>query len=157
VQVPWSAGDHWLGLEFPEGFAPSGERLCYTAHFEVPFDSTRPQCGLLLDDWTEVIPGSSETTGLAFHSDRPNAEAPQALLVLTPPRFAGLWQWNDVVDGVRETFERAKSRLVEPDHVDQSAYARFLPMTAMAVTLHQVSIMTNLARNNLFAAVASDA
>jgi hypothetical protein len=157
VQVPWRAGDHWLGLEFPEGFAPSSERLCYTAHFEAPFDSTRPQCGLLLDEWTEVIPGSSETTGLAFHYDRPNAEAPQVLMVLTPPRFTGVWHWNDVVDGVRETFERAKSRLVEPDHVDQSAYARFLPMTAMAVTLHQVSIMTNLARNNLFAAVASDA
>jgi hypothetical protein len=152
LQIPWTAGEHWLGLEYPPEYAPAGERLCYTAHFVQPFDPDEPQCGLLLDEWTEIVPAPRETTGLTFHYDRPNAEAPQVLLLVTPPVFAGAWQWDDIVDAVRETFERAKSRAVEPGHVDQTAYARFLPMTVMAATLHQISIMTNVARNNDFGA-----
>jgi len=148
IQVPWSAGEHWLGLEYPADYAPAGDRLCYTAHFARPFNDAEWQCGLLLDDWTEVIPAKQETAGLTFHFDRPNAEAPQALLVITPPEFTGSWQWQDIVDAVRETLERAKSRAVEPAQVDQTPYARFLPMTVMAATLYQISIVTNLARNN---------
>ncbi len=150
LQIPWKAGEHWLGLEYPATYVPDGDRLCYTAHFVQPFDRTQWQCGLMIDDWTEVIPAKEETTGLTFHYDRPNAEAPQALLLVTPPAFIGSWQWQDIVDAVSETLDHAKSRAVEPVHIDESAYARFLPMTAMAATLYQVSIMTNLARNNDF-------
>lgn len=148
IQIPWKAGEHWLGLEYPLTYVPDGDRLCYTAHFVQPFDHTQWQSGLLIDDWTEVIPAKQETTGLTFHFDRPNAEAPQALLLVTPPAFIGSWQWQDIVDAVRETLDRSKSRAVEPVHIDDTAYARFLPMTVMAATLYQVSIMTNLARNN---------
>ena len=148
VQIPWKAGDHWLAMEFPAGYAPDGDRLCYTAHFATPYDRTRWQCGLLLDDWTEVIPGSEETTGLACHFDRPNAEPPQVLLLVTPASFTGAWRWPDIVDAVVETFERAKRRAVEPEQIEALPYARFLPMTVMASALHQISIVTNLGRNN---------
>ena len=150
LQIPWKAGDHWLGLEYPAPYVPDGDRLCYTAHFVTPFDETEWQCGLVIDDWTEVIPAKQETTGLTFHYDRPNAEAPQALLLVTPPAFTGSWQWQDIVDAVSETLVRAKSRAVEPVHLDETTYARFVPMTVMAATLYQISIMANLARNNDF-------
>jgi len=150
LQIPWKPGEHWLGLEFPPGFEPDGDRLCLTGHFFNSFDHTEWQCGLLLDEWTEVIPAKQETTGLTFHFDRPNSEAPQALLLVTPPAFTGAWKWSDIVDAVRDTLARARSRAVEPTHVDETAYARFLPMTVMATTLHQISIVTNLARNNDF-------
>ena len=150
VQVPWKAGEHWLGLEYPADYSPVGDRLCYTAHFTTAFDATQWQCGLLLDGWTEVVPAPQETAGLTFHFDRPNAEAPQALLLVTPPDFTGSWQWQDIVDAVWETLDRGKGRLVEPYHLDPTMYVRFLPMTVMAVTLYQISIMTNLARNNDF-------
>ena len=148
VQIPWKAGDHWLAMELPAGYAPDGDRLCYTTHFATPYDRTRWQCGLLLDEWTEVIPGSEETTGLAFHFDRPNAEPPQVLLLVTPASFTGAWRWPDIVDAVVETFERAKRRAVEPEQIEALPYARFLPMTVMATALHQISIVTNLGRNN---------
>lgn len=148
LQIPWKVVDHWLGLEYPASYAPDGDRLCYTAHFAGPFDRAQWHCGLLIDEWTEVIPAKRETTGLAFHYDRPNAEAPQALLLVTPPAFIGSWQWEDLVGAVGETLDRAKSRAVEPKDIDETAYAQFLPMTAMAASLYQVSIMTNLARNN---------
>jgi hypothetical protein len=82
-----------------------------------------------------------------MHFDRPNSEAPQAMLLVTPSDFRGQWQWNDVVDAVNETFDLAKRRAVEPVHVDSETYARFLPATIAAVTVNQLSISANLAAN----------
>jgi hypothetical protein len=52
------------------------------------------------------------------------------------------------VDALNETLDMAKKRAVEPDQVDATSYARFLPTTIMAVTLYQISISANLALNN---------
>lgn len=148
IQLPFKAGDHWLGLEYPADYEIAGERLLYTAHYAAPFQKAKPQCGLLLDEWTEVIPGSEENTGVAFHYDRPNSEPPQVWLLVTPPNFDGAWQWQDLVDALNETLEMARKRAVEPSHVDATSYARFLPATVMAATLYQISISANLALNN---------
>ncbi|HJU91191.1 MAG TPA: hypothetical protein VJ672_17525, partial [Gemmatimonadaceae bacterium] len=138
----------WLALEYPAGTTVEGEALCYTAHFAQTFDPSEPQCGLLIDEWPEVIPAAEQTAALTFQYDRPNAEPPQCWLLVTPSRFGQGWSWDDVVDGVRETFERARRRAVEPAHVDATPYARFLPATVMATTLFPIAIATNLARNN---------
>jgi hypothetical protein len=144
-------------LEFPQNdvvdpgkpFRIDGDRLLYTAHYSVlPFQKTRRQCGLLLDEWTEVIPAEEETTGISFHYDRPNSEPPQVMLLVTPSEFKGAWQWSDLLDAVNETLDMAKKRAVEPVHVDAGSYARFLPATVMAVTVSQISIAANLAVNN---------
>ena len=68
----------------------------------MPFDPNTRQCGLLLDEWTEVIPGKEETTGITFHYDRPNSEPPQVLLLAVSPALKGGWQWNDLIDTLRE-------------------------------------------------------
>ena len=143
LQLPYRPGDVWLGLRFPDDYNHNGDRLAYTAHFAVPFDKTSRQCGLLIDEWTEVIPAAAETTGLAFHYDRPGAEPPQAMLLALSPRMSGGWQWPDLVDAVRETFAEARLRAVEPAQID----ARFLPATIMAATSHPVTIGVNLAMN----------
>jgi len=148
VQFPFKPDDHWLGLEFPADHKIDGDRLLYTAHYAAPFQKTQRQCGLLLDEWTEVIPGAEETTGITFHYDRPNSEPPQVMLLVTPTTFDGSWQWRDLVDALNETLELAKHRAVEPVQVDPTAYARFLPATVMAVTLYQISIAANLGLNN---------
>jgi hypothetical protein len=149
LQIPFHSDDSWLALEYPADYKFDGDRLLYTVHFAAaPFDKTEPQCGMLLDEWTEVVPGDTETTGLTFHFDRPNAEPPQAFLLVVPPAFTGAWHWEDVLDAVNETLERAKRRAVEPTQIDDTAYARFLPATIAAVTLYQISIMLNWAENN---------
>jgi hypothetical protein len=148
IQLPFQADDRWLALEFPPAAAPTSERLLYTAHYAAPFDKTAAHCGLLLDEWSEVIPARDATTGIAFHYDRPNSEAPQAMLLVTPTEFRGAWQWSDLVDALNETLNLAKRRAVEPAQVDQLAYARFLPATIMAVTVSQLTISANLALNN---------
>lgn len=152
IQLPYKPGDPWLALQFPENFQLGeqlkGDHLLYTTYYTVPFDPNQRQCGLLLDEWTEVIPGETETTGIAFHYDRPNCEPPQTWLLVTPPRAAGTWAWSDLTTGLIETLEMAKKRAVEPSQLDDTAYARFLPATIMAVTLYQISISANLALNN---------
>jgi len=151
IQLPHQADDYWLGLEVPQQpqkYRIDGDRLLYTAHYAVPFDKSGRQCGLLLDDWTEVIPTEEETIGATFHFDRPNSEPPHALLLVTPPAFSGSWQWQDLADAVTETFELARKRAVEPTQLDASPYAPFLPATVMAATLHDITIATPLSANN---------
>ena len=113
--------------------------MLYTAHYAVPFDKTQPQCGLLLDEWSEVIPARDETTGLTFHYDRPSTEPPQVMLLVTPPDLIGHWQWQDLIEALHETLEMAKRRAIEPEQVDDSAYARFLPATLMAATVYPIA------------------
>jgi hypothetical protein len=146
IQLP-HASEPWIGLEFAPGFKLTGERLLYTAHYPAAFDAAQPQCGLLIDEWTETIPQDRQTTGLAFHHDAPDQEAPQALLLMTPPTDAG-WSWQDIMDTLHETLDMAALRAVEPSQVDATPFATLLPATVMAATVHGASIAANLAINN---------
>ena len=148
VQLPFRVGEGWLALEFDPQQKIDGERLLYTAHHAVAPDAAAATCGLLIDEWTEVVPTRDETAGLTFQYDRPGSEPPQTWLLVTPPRMNGEWQWTDLLGALEETFELAKLRAVEPTHVDSTAYARFLPATTSAVTLHGLTIAANYARVN---------
>jgi hypothetical protein len=151
LQLPVRPGDTWLGLAFAPGQALDTDALLYTAHFAAPFDKTGPQCGLLLDEWSEIVPGDTADTGLTFHHDRPNSEAPQAMLLVTPTAFRGAWQWEDVVDALNDTLAAARLRAIEPVHVDRLPYAPLLPAAVMATQVHQLTIAANLALNNAVA------
>jgi hypothetical protein len=156
VQLPYRSSDSWLALEYPQrqadgkDFVINEDKLLYTAIYAAPFDSGKNQCGLLLDEWTEIIPGKNETTGLAFHYDRPNSEPPQTLLLATPAAFTGQWQWADLVDTLHDTLDLARKRAAEPDIVDKTAYARFLPALVSAFTVRPITASLNLALNNEF-------
>jgi hypothetical protein len=148
VQLPFVSGDRWLGLEFDPASAGSANRLLYTAHFATPFDPSAVQCGLLLDEWPELVPATDVTSGVTFHFDRPSSQPPQVMLLAVPATLTGRWTWDGLVATITETLDAAKTRGVEPAHVDASSYAQFLPATLMAVTLYQIHIATNLGLNN---------
>jgi len=151
LQLPHHPGDSWLALEHPSTVALDTDRLLYTAHFAASFDAEAPQCGLLLDEWTEVIPAADETTGISFHYDRPNSEPPQVMLLATSPNLNGRWEWADLVDTLHETLDLAKRRAVEPDHLAGTDYARFLPATISAATMLPITIALNFAiANNVY-------
>ena len=104
------AREHWV-LHTPEGL-PDG-----------------PFVGYVTDEWVEVLPGSdalaatkkgekpvppaSELTGLSFHFDRPDAKAPQAILVAVPPDRKRGWTPDTLALVVRDTLELAKLRAVD--------------------------------------------
>ena len=115
----------WIGGSFTTPL-PEGEWLAVvTLNGASSFSGV--QCGLVLDEWTESVPADHATTGVAFHFDRPNATAPQALLLAVPPVAHGPWQWNALKGSVREAFELAKLRAVQPEALMTGGYFQGLP------------------------------
>jgi hypothetical protein len=160
IQFPYAAGDSWLAMQYPPNYVLDSDRLLYTAQYMTPFDKTARQCGLLLDEWTEVIPAGSHTTGITFNFNRPNSEAPQTILLVTPATQTeyGAWQWDDLVGALNETLDLAKKRAVEPVFIDNTVYSRFLPATVMAATYYGISISTSLsAANGVFSYLQENA
>lgn len=156
MQLPYVAGDTWMGLDFAPGAKLEAEKLLYTAHFAAGAAPGTTQCGLLIDEWTETIPGEDADTGITFHHDRPNTEAPQAMLLVTPPEFRGSWRWPDLVDALHETLDAARRRAVEPVHLEATAFAPLLPATVVATQVAQLTIAANLALNNRITLAGGD-
>lgn len=160
LQFPYRAGDAWLGLRFPDTF-PDGstpfvldeDKLLYSGLFgenaEIDTsDEDVTYSGLLLDEWVETVPAEEASTGLSFHFDRPNAEAPQVILLVTPPLADGAWHWQDIVDTLHETLDFARMRAVEPVHLDTTALGPLLPAVLSSVTLFPITAALNLGFNN---------
>lgn len=148
IQFPFETNASWLGLQYPDTYQFDSDRLLYTAQYVTAFDKTSRQCGMLIDEWTEVIPSTTRNTGIAFNYNRPNNEAPQSFLLVTPATASGQWVWDDLVGALNETLDLAKKRAVEPSQIDATSYSCFLPATIMAVTYYGISITTGLAAAN---------
>jgi hypothetical protein len=149
VQLPFRNNDHWLAMELAAGATVEADRLLFTAHFaDEPSRGDGPACGLLFDEWTEVLPVDRETTGIAVHADSPDSEPPQSMLLVVPPVRTGTWQLGDLVAAVTETFDLARTRLVEPAQLDGTGYAQLLPATVLSATRRPITISTDLATAN---------
>ena len=143
-QLPYRENDSWLALEYPKSHVIEGDTMLYTAYAPA-IAPAGPIVGLLVDEWTETIPVKQETTALTFHYDRPNCEAPQSLLLVTPSSPRGIWTWQEVVASLHEALDLARLRAVEPDQLDQLDYARFLPASVATLTFHPVTVAVNYA------------
>jgi hypothetical protein len=146
-QLPYEKGDRWTALPFPPGKPPTKARLSLVAHLPGKLTPAAPPgnvftgvdskpvplAGLLIDEWVEVVPSASETTGLAFHFNEPNARAPQAVLLAVPPDGRGTWEAETLEAILLETLELAKLRAVDaaalqpPDANALSPVSQFLP------------------------------
>ena len=152
LQLPFDAAAPWVALPYPETYTIDSDRLLYTCVYSQPFDPAGHQCGVLIDQWTEVIPAASRDTGITFNYARPDNEPPQAMLLVTSPSASGTWQWDDLVAALNETLDLAKKRAVEPAFLDPTVYSRFLPATVTASTSYGITIATALtAANGVFA------
>ena len=149
VQLPYKPNDTWLAFDYPDDYKIENDKMLYTAHYAAGFDKNAPQCGLLLDEWTEVIPSKNEEIGVSFHYDRPNSEPPQVILLAMPTEFKGQWNWDDLLDVVNDTLDQAKKRAVEPEQIDKTEYARFLPATVSSVVSHPIMPSLNYSFLNL--------
>lgn len=144
AQLPFKSEKyHWMALSFPEADIDMEESniLCYTSFIAKGTPAPTEICGLLADEWNELIPAREETTGITFHYDRPNCEAPQTMLLVTPSRIGGNWQWNDLVDALVYTLDAARSRAIEPDQIDRTPFASLLPAIIAAESLFPYSIV----------------
>lgn len=156
LQLPFDPKGHWVALEYPavpieqlddpDVFVPRGDFLSVVRDLPDGYDPFGAQAGLLVDEWNEVIPNRFETTGIAVHYDQPNSEPPQCVLVAVSPTIKGHWEWDDLVDTLIDTFDRAKRRAVEPDFLRTTPYAQVLPAVLSTFTSFPFgTISTNLA------------
>ena len=156
VQVPYRPNDSWLAVELPEldpnntdpddpekKFGISRDTLSIAAHGAAAFQAGARQSGVLIDDWTEEIPTASETTGISFRFNQPNAMPPQTLLLAVTPEETGAWDWDDLVGILADTLRRAKRRAVEPEQLEAtgSVWNAFAPAL--------VSELSTLFRNDV--------
>jgi hypothetical protein len=125
---PISERDYWLGSEYPESFQPDGDRLSLICIGQENVDGN--SCGLVLDEWMEIIPERKETTGISMHYNQPDARAPQYILLAVTPEKTGNWKIEDLALTVEEALNMAKLRAVEPEHVDFSMFSQLLPTTS---------------------------
>lgn len=157
LQFPIREDARWLAMKFIDETenseeyikSLSGDSLLYTAHFSSTFDSSKPIKGIVIDEWTEVVPMKNETIGIAFHYDQPNSEPPQTMLLVTPSQLKGKWEWEDITGAMEETLAMAKKRAVDPSMIDSTKFGQLLPTTLMAVSSHWITIAMNLSLNNL--------
>ncbi|MFJ8085366.1 hypothetical protein ACIQ6Y_32865 [Streptomyces sp. NPDC096205] len=133
-QAPFQPEAAWVG------HAPTTERRVSTVVVrDVSGDANaaaaggEEQCaGLVLDEWTETLPhapGASgrpeEIAAAAFHVDRPDARAPQAVLLAVPPDTGRPWVLEDLHAIVEETFALARVRTL--DRLDLPELGRAVP------------------------------
>jgi hypothetical protein len=68
------------------------------------------------------------------------------VLVAVSPTIKGHWAWDDLVETLIDTFNRAKRRAVEPDFLRTTPYAQVLPAVLSTFTSFPFgTISTNLA------------
>ena len=115
VQLPFVSGEPWIGGPFaPDAVKGPRVNLVFIAP-HVP-DGSSAVAGLLVDEWTEVVPLASEITGLAFHYDTPVAQAPQSVLIAVPAdSSASLWTPELLEETLSEALTLAKVRTVDSD------------------------------------------
>lgn len=116
AQLPFVDGEDWAGRSVPTASRTSLVLVSASGQTVAP-DPTTPWRGLFLDQWTELVPGGTAETGLAFHYDTQNSEAPQVILMAMHSGQAGGWNLTELQATVNETMDLARSRPVDNDMV----------------------------------------
>ncbi|HTF80892.1 MAG TPA: hypothetical protein VL947_04185, partial [Cytophagales bacterium] len=136
AQLSYKEGDYWLGTEYPATYNPDGDKL--SINIIQPEYLAATSVGILVDDWVEIIPNHSETTGLTFNYNQPNAMPPQSLLLAVNPKDTQNWTWDNLLLTLKDTLALSKIRAVEPDHIEKSRYALVLPSIVAEVVPSEV-------------------
>lgn len=75
--------------------------------------------GFVFDSWTEKVPAELVDTGVAFHYDQPDAQAPQSILLVVPsvidPVAPVPWTDEELYGAIDTALELAVLRLVDLD------------------------------------------
>jgi hypothetical protein len=125
AQLPYSEDDRWVGLPLKPGLGLSSSRFSLIVQSTGALDVNQPLTGLLIDEWVEVVPNTSETTGLVFQYDQPDAAPPQCILLAVPPDLDQPWNLWSLQQVLLETLDLARIRAVDPDALDEVGH--YLP------------------------------
>jgi hypothetical protein len=133
AQLPFTEGRNWLGLSIEEGAEaepnPGWTRspLSLVAAVKGPLPRFANDAegknrvvtaGLVLDEWSELIPAGQVNTSVAFQYDAPSTQPPQSLLLAVPGQMKdipGVWTSQELASIVHDTIDLVKVRAVDID------------------------------------------
>jgi hypothetical protein len=130
AQLPFDAADRWVGLPPEQGKDVQAGKLSLVVHAATPLEVDRPMCGLLVDEWVEVVPSAKETTAIAFQSNPPDACAPQSVLLAVPPVPDQAWTVASLHRVLVETLDLAKLRAVDAEALGEIGH--YMPALFLA-------------------------
>jgi hypothetical protein len=111
-QQPLGDGEQWVALP---GTVAAGRVSLVAAvpggAAAVAADGT--VAGLVIDEWTEVVPSKEAETSIAFHFEAPSNAAPNVFLLLVPNDAALPWTAESVRDHVLDALDLARLRAVD--------------------------------------------
>jgi hypothetical protein len=98
--------------------------------------------GLVTDDRADGL-FEKETTGITFQYDQPDATAPQAILLVTPPDPTGQPVWNAEAfqKVLLETMDLVRLRAVGPEALGE--FGHYLPALYFALNLEGDTVSTD--------------
>lgn len=141
LQFPQRHGARWAGLPFEsEDSRPARGTVSTLLYRLFKPNSNEIWCGLLLDDFVEQIPNTEEETAVAFNYDAPGLQAPQSILIVTPPKIQSNWDYESIVDSITQTLDMAHARTVDGEGL--GVLSQMLPMTYVAANPKDDTIST---------------
>jgi len=141
MQLPFAPGARWAALDFPdEEHRHRSGLLSVALARAVQPAATDPWAGLLIDEWTEVIPNQEEAGAVAFHFDSPGAEAPQAVLVAVPPVRTEQWDVDTLIAILNEALDLARIRAVDGELLEK--LSQLLPAIYLTANTAEDTIST---------------
>lgn len=144
AQLPFTENDRWVGLPLEAGKTLAGGRLSIAVQSSAAIDVNKPLAGLLIDEWVEVVPSATETTGIALQYDRPNSAPPQTILIAVPPDLEAPWTVWSLQQVLLETLDLARLRAVDPDALNEVGH--YLPAMYFAINTDGDTVSTDFTK-----------
>lgn len=144
AQLPFNAADRWVGLPPEEGKELQAGKLSLVVHAAATLKVDQPLCGLLIDEWVEVVPSSKETTAVAFQFNPPDACAPQSVLLAVPPVPDQPWTVASLHRVLVETLDLAKLRAVDAEALGEIGH--YMPALFFAFNDNNEVVSTDFAQ-----------
>jgi hypothetical protein len=144
AQLPFTDNDRWVALPLQAGKQLSASRFSIVIQAAGNLDVTQPLAGALIDEWVELVPNSTETTGLVFQYDQPGTAPPQCILLAVPPDLDSPWSLWSLQQVLLETLDLAMIRAVDPDTLDEVGH--YLPGLYFAINPGGETVSTDLTR-----------
>jgi hypothetical protein len=123
AQLPYREGDRWVGLPLKPGQGISPSRFSLLVQSAPTIDVKQPMTGLLIDEWVEAVPNATETTGMVFQYDQPDAAPPQCILLAVPADLDQPWNLWSLQQVLLETLDLARIRAVDPNVLEEGTTA----------------------------------
>ena len=130
AQLPPRDGEAWIGLPGPSASLAGGRVSLVAVTPAGGLDLDRLAGGLVVDEWTEVVPRATLIAGLAFRTDAPGAAPPHAILLAVPNDARPNWDVAGLEAILLETLDLAQLRMAGPQDLGPASH--FLPATLLA-------------------------